>query len=201
MKKNYHFIFMCIFVGIFGFFYLIDTSGDQSETKIIGDFTSVFENNYVSNKSENRKKFVVFITGAVETPDAFVVEDGSRILDVLDLAGGATDDADLEKVNLAAYLHDADYIYIPQKGETYEIIVDNVDNYSYNSFEYNSNIVNINTASKEELETLHGIGACISENIIEYRENFGGFASIDELKNVDKIGERLYNKIKDNVTI
>jgi competence protein ComEA len=148
-----------------------------------------------------KQKFKIYVCGQVNNPSVVTLESGSRIIDALDLAGGATELADLNKVNLAEFICDAQKIYIPKMGEDVdknEIIAQNSSVKQNNS---NHNLININTADKASLEQLTGIGETIAQNIIEYRQLNGGFKNIDEIKKVSRIGEKTFEKIKDKITV
>lgn len=133
----------------------------------------------------------VHIAGAVNNPGIIVAPVDARLYEVIEVAGGATEDADLDKVNLASIVSDAQKIIIPfvqVEENSYKYFIDN-------------ELVNINTANVEELETLDGIGESTAKKIIKYRDEVGFFKSIDELMNVAGIGEAKYNAIKDDITI
>ena len=107
-------------------------------------------------------------------------------------AGGLTEFADTEAVNLAETLSDGQHIHIPTK----EIFLQ--QNIAAQS---SSDLVNINTADAERLATLKGIGLALAQRIIDYREQNGAFKSIDEIKNVRGIGEKKFAAFKDKITI
>ena len=119
----------------------------------------------------------------------FEVEDGTRIYEAIELAGGETTNADLTRLNLAKIVSDEEKIVVPKK-----VILEE-------SFEEESSIVNINTANIEKLSTLTGIGKSTAEKIIKYREENGYFNSIEDIMNVTGIGESKFNSIKDDITI
>ena len=140
-----------------------------------------------------------------------LLKEGSRIIDVLDMAGGALEDADLNLLNLAEKIFDEQKIYIPKIGEEIDksqIKVENRDDgelkvHTANNSVKNStnNLININTASLDQLQSLPGIGAVIAQNIIDYRNSQGPFRSIEEIKNVSRIGDKTFEKIKDKITV
>lgn len=138
----------------------------------------------------------VYICGAVNNSEVFTVNQGSRIIDVLELAGGATADADLDQINLADFVQDAQKIYIPKIGEK----VDKIDFTAQNSSVQND-LININTADIVQLQSLPGIGQTIAQYIIDYRNQNGNFKNIDEIRNVAKIGDKTFEKIKDRITV
>jgi competence protein ComEA len=148
-----------------------------------------------------KQKFKIYVCGEVNKSGVVTIESGSRIIDAVELAGGTTSLADLNKVNLAEFVCDAQKIYIPKIGEDVdknEIIAQNSSVKQNNS---KHNLININTADKATLEQLTGIGETIAQNIIEYRQLNGGFKSIDEIKKVSRIGEKTFEKIKDKITV
>lgn len=160
-----------------------------------------------TNESE-LKQYKVYVCGAVNEVKVVTLNEGSRVIDALDLAGGVTDEADLNKINLASFIEDAQKIYIPKIGEEVDKIEftaqnSNVDNINIvkDNDSSDKGIININTASKSELQTLPGIGETIAEHIIDYRTENGGFKSIDDIKNVTRIGEKTFEKLKDKIKI
>lgn len=147
-----------------------------------------------SNDEVEEEIIFVHIEGCVQEPGLIKAKKGIRLYELIELAGGATDEADLSKVNLASIVNDAQKVYIPQ------IIIYDENDEKTSSINSNG-IVNINTASKSELQVLDGIGPSMAEKIIEYREKEGYFTKPEDLMNVSGIGESKYNKIKDNITI
>lgn len=147
--------------------------------------------------------YTVYICGAVKNPDVYTLSEGSRINDVLNMAGGALEEADLNQLNLAEKIYDSQKIYVPKKGEQIDkssLKVENREGKASNE-ESGDGLININTASAEQLQTLPGIGAVIAQNIIEYRESHGAFSSIEEIQNVSRIGQKTFQKIKDKIIV
>lgn len=173
-------------------------------------------NNVTTNKDNkdteeliNRtlEKIKVEIEGEIVNPGVYELENNKRIDDLINIAGGLTDNADKEfiskYINKSAKLSDEDKVYIPSKREVKEskinckeIIIHNntVDNNNNNSK------ININTASLQELMTLDGIGEVYAKRIIEYRNN-SKFSSIEEIKNVKGIGESRYKSMKNKIIV
>ena len=152
----------------------------------------------------------VHIVGAVRYPDVYDVPEGSLIRDVLALAGGATDDADLELINLAVRVQDAMQIRIPVVGDDpQELIIigqpghnPGVETQTGQPGQISCDgRININLASFAELQTLPGIGEIRARNIIAFREANNGFSSIYELLEVSQIGAGTFAGIRDYVTI
>ncbi|PJF45030.1 MAG: hypothetical protein CUN55_01025 [Phototrophicales bacterium] len=138
----------------------------------------------------------IYVVGAVQTPEARLsLPIGSRVEDAIAAAGGVTDDADLTRVNLAELLRDGQMIVVPSKSEitSDEVLAQPTANAPL--------LININTATLDELETLPGVGPSLAQAIIEYRETNGPFTSIDELDNVSGIGERTLENLRPYITV
>lgn len=132
------------------------------------------------------------ITGAINNPGVVVLEEGSRIVDALEAAGGETDEADVNRLNLAYVLEDGEKLYIPSKNEEEQkYITQGKDNMSEGQSK-----ININSAQIEELITLPGVGEATANKIIEYRKENGKFQKIEDLKNVPGIGDSKFENIK-----
>lgn len=143
------------------------------------------------NKNSEDDYIFVHIEGEVNEPGLKKVKYGTRLHELIEEAGGATEEADLSRINLSVILNDEQKVNIPTK------ITQSLDMESGLIL----SPININTAPKEKLMTLDGIGEGTAEKIIKYRQNEGYFNDIEELKNVPGIGESKYNAIKDNITI
>ena len=162
----------------------------------------IFENNKSSNNfSINDNELVkkegliaIYITGEVNNPGVYYIEDGMRLNDIVELCGGFKDTADLSEVNLAEKLNDSDKIFIPK------IVSDNYEENNLGENNDDSGKVNINTANKIQLKELDGIGDTLADNIIKYRNN-SKFKSIEDILNVDGIGQAKYEKIKEYICI
>jgi competence protein ComEA len=134
---------------------------------------------------------MVYITGEVNEPGLYPLPPNSRVFDAIQSAGGFTEAADQEAINLAAILEDEDRIDIPS-------IVGNTEK-PY--FGQKSNLININTASVDELDKLPGVGPVKAQAIVDFREKFGVFLSVKDLLNVNGINQDLYEQIEDSITI
>lgn len=147
------------------------------------------------NSEETFDMIMVHITGEIFKPGLVELENGSRLIDAVNETGGLTDNADLDKINLARKLKDEEKIYIPKIGEK------NLDNHDYDSnFSNNNDKININDASKEELVTLPGVGEVLADRIIQYREK-NKFSSIEEIQNVSGIGAKTFEEIKELIKV
>jgi len=142
---------------------------------------------------------MVHIIGAVYSPGVFEVPYGSRVFQVLDLAGGHTYEADLELINLVAVVHDGIQIRIPAFGEEPQVIPQ--ESQTGQEAAAADGRININLANLTELQTLPGIGPVFAQNIIDFREANNGFSSIDELLNVSGIGPTRFENIRERVIV
>ncbi len=155
-----------------------------------------------SIESEEEMVYVVHIAGAVHKPNVYTLPSGSRVYEVIELAGGATEDADLAAINLAMKIKDEQKIYIPRIGETFDKTEkENNNSISMQLEEENMHKININTASGKELEELPGIGPVTAESIIQYREENGRFQKIEDIQKVSRIGPKTFEKIKMKITV
>jgi len=146
-----------------------------------------------------KNRIFVDIGGEVLYPGLYELDEGSRIYDVITLAGGVTEEASLDDVNLAYILSDGIKVTIPKRDKNAKntkkpVIYTGASNIG-------ESYVNINTATIEELCKLDGIGESIAQKIINYRESKGKFKAKEELKNVPGIGESKYNLLKNDITI
>lgn len=202
-----------IFIILIAFFVLLIISyfafiNRESKNDTALDYTEVSNINKSLNENneETNLKIYVHIIGEVKNSGLVELQDGARIINAIEAAGGVTEKADLSKVNLAFILSDGCKIYIPS-------IDDAQNEKNIVSSESGNNVivdgkgigggskVNINTASQSELETLTGIGPSTAEKIIEYRKKNGKFKNIEDLKNVGGIGEQKYNGLMDEITV
>ena len=150
----------------------------------------------------------VYVTGAVQNPGVYEVSSDARVNDALQLAGGATKKANLEGVNLAATLQDGQQITIPRKGEegasgSGAASSGNITSGTSSgaSSGGSAGLVNVNTATSEELQTLPGIGPALAQRIIDYRTSQGSFKSCEDITNVSGIGEKTYERISSLICI
>jgi len=132
----------------------------------------------------------VYITGAVAEPGVYEVEAGDRVIDVLFEAGGHTDDADLEAINLALRVNDEDQIVVPRIGEA-----------NAPASSAGTGKININTATASELDALPGIGEVYSEQIVVNREANGPYVSTEELVERQVIPRGTYERIRELITV
>jgi competence protein ComEA len=145
---------------------------------------------------------MVHVVGAVRASGVVELPPGARVRDAVAAAGGAADDADLERLNLAAPVTDGQRIAVPRIGETDPAaVVGDTSTPAGGSGGAPTGPLNLNTATANDLETLPGIGPTLAEAIVRAREKLGGFKSVDDLKQVRGIGEARFADIRDLVTL
>ena len=135
----------------------------------------------------------VYVCGAVRTPGVVEVPEGSRAAEALELAGGMTTEADPFYVNLAEIVTDGQKLYFPTASEAEEL--------EAAGKAAEEGLVNINTASAEELCTLPGIGASRAVDIVRYREKNGAFQTKEDIMKVSGIKQNAYDKLCDRITV
>lgn len=148
-------------------------------------------------------RLLIHICGAVFNPGVYELTEGDRICHAVDKAGGFTQQADENYLNQAQKLTDGMRIYIPTKDETAQMAESNLPKAGdlMQMQENESGLININTATLEQLCSLPGIGEGKAQNIIAYRTKNGSYASIEEIMNVEGIKEGLFEKIRDRITV
>lgn len=147
------------------------------------------------------KPIVVYITGAVPRPGVYALAQGSRVQDAISAAGGFLADADKTGINLARALEDGEQLDIAYTSGSSPVIGTPLPPTAATGAPSSSELININTASQAELETLPGIGPTTAQKIIAYREANGPFANAEDIVNVSGIGPGTYQRIKDLITV
>lgn len=199
-KENNKKIIVYILIGIvvvIGAIKLIDIyyqNNNNEEITIQNVLTTEDEPEKIENET-----IKVYVTGEVKNQGVIELEQGSRIVDAIEKAGGQTEEANLKNVNLAYELEDGQKIYIPNKSEenTNEITDDGITGIDSKE----NDTININKADEKELQELNGIGESLASSIIKYREDNGKFKNIEDLKNVPGIGESKFSNIKEKIKV
>ncbi|SDB16000.1 helix-hairpin-helix domain-containing protein [Eubacterium oxidoreducens] len=147
----------------------------------------------VSGEDDDQIKLCVYVCGAVKSPGVYTLKKGARIYEAVELAGGLTGKAQQDGINLAEEVTDGQMVVVPvkEKTEKSEAVSENTADGK----------VNINSATKEELMTLSGIGEAKAQAIITYREENGLFSAVEDLVNVSGIADGTLNKIKDSIKV
>lgn len=151
--------------------------------------------------SKELSQLVVDVKGAVAKPGLYTLEEGSRVNDAVDAAGGLTSQADPKSVNLAQKLSDEAVVYVASKEENISVVTSTTASSAMSPEEKSTSLVNLNTATEADLQTISGIGAKRAADIIAYREANGGFKSVDDLNNVSGIGDKTMESIQPYVTV
>lgn len=216
-------LFVISFVMIFFVFAYFYFNEDSENVNYYEPILEVKEEKEVEDDVLVVSYFYVDIKGEVKKPGTYKIEEGKRVIDVINLAGGLTKSADTSANNLSMKVKDEMVIVIYSADEIkdFETVKEKESLIINNCNKENNNIINdscvsneefsdvsddvkklvsINTASKEELMTVSGIGESKALAIIEYRNKNGLFKDISEVKNVSGIGDSLYEKIKDYIT-
>lgn len=210
-KKIISIIIAIIILIVIGIYFIINNFEKNENEFEISNIE--FEENKIENinaEIEEKSQIIVHIAGEILNPGVISLDEGARIIDAINKAGGLTNEADLSKVNLAYILEDAQKIYIPNVNE--KEIIENMSSeiVKSGSTQENSNTgeklkngekININTATQKELQKLTGIGESIALRIINYRKENGKFNTIEDIKNVSGIGESKFNKIKNDIIV
>lgn len=188
--------FMCSLVLIIGgLFYF-----NQNKTE---DYSGVSFSN-ISNETNNKdekaedkhdEKIFVDVKGAVKHPGVFETTKDKRVKDLIEEAGGLLDDADTSTLNLSQRVKDQMVIYVLKHGEKPKQISDGGSSSS------NTDVININTANKEQLMKISGVGKTKAEAIISYREKNGDFKKKEDITKVRGIGKATFDKIKDKIEV
>lgn len=193
-----------------------ETEGSEGQdNKSEGENLEDKDSNEGQEKTEKNSTICVYICGAVVNEGVYEVPAGSRVSDVLDKAGGYSEEALHGYVNLARTLEDGERVYIPDKQELESLGILEGDGSSSGSGDSSGSggasgasadgsketLVNINTADSETLQTLPGIGEKKAADIIAYREEHGAFSSTEDLKNISGIGDSTFEKLSPHITV
>ncbi len=198
INKNSKFVFkILVILGIIFMAIVINVRQNSSNeidlSKTSGDTTQSTES------TTKTSEYYVDISGAVKDPGVYKVKKKTRLVELIDKAGGLTEKADLDAINQAAFVEDGAKIIIPEKGSA-STSAPTSDNGGSSSGITSTGKVNINQASQDELKTLPGVGDAIAQRIIEYR-NGNRFGSIEDIKNVKGIGDATFENLKDLITV
>jgi competence protein ComEA len=194
---------------------------DIFQEEIVEQVESKVEEEVLVNNSDKEvekqkiNQIIVEIKGYVNAPNVYSMEEGSRLYDLIEMAGGFDPVAYTKNLHLAEKVYDEETIVVYSTeeakalGESMVSIFNNKDSFDEANSEIvegnvntgNSNLVNINTADKSSLITLKGIGEVTADKIIEYRQQNGLFKSIEDVKNVSGIGDKTFLEFKDDITV
>ena len=188
--------FMCSLVLIIGGLFYFNQNKTEDYSAVSFSNTS----NEINNRDEKAEdkhdeKIFVDVKGAVKHPGVFETTKDKRVKDLIEEAGGLLDDADTSTLNLSQKVKDQMVIYVLKHGEKPKQISDDGSSSS------NSDVININTANKEQLMKISGVGKTKAEAIISYREKNGDFKKKEDITKVRGIGKATFEKIKDKIEV
>lgn len=219
VRKHKGKLFIIIFV-LFTLYTIYDTYSFETESEV-----KTKKNETVTKKDEKEEKtknetVLVDVKGEVNTPGVYELTSNNTVIDAINKAGGLTKISDTSNINLSKKLEDEMVIIVYSKAEIQKMEEDKIvcppcnnaciteedekaklDEKEENTAETPMGKININTADKTTLQTLDGIGETKAKAIIEYRNKNGNFKTIEDIKNVSGIGDSVYEKIKDNITV
>lgn len=192
LNKIFFAVAVSVCVAAAGIAYIVsnnaDTDGKELETVYM---TSATDTSSQTAKETQTAGIYVYVCGYVNNPGIVCVRQGDRIYRAIELAGGMSENADINAINQADYLSDGQKIYVPSVGE----------NYTSQMNETANGLININTADAGSLTSLPGIGESRAEAIINYRDTNGPFGTIEDIMNVAGIKEAAFEKIKDYICV
>lgn len=173
-------------------------------------------------EKEHEETYQVDIKGAVKKPGVYVMNFDDRVIDVIEMAGGLLKESDTRFLNLSKKIFDEMVVVIYTQSEIKEIKESEIkikevikyiekdclcpepefnDACFCSETEETNNLISLNTATMEELMTLTGIGESKAKAIIKYREDNGSFTSLDQLKEISGIGDSIFDKVKEDITL
>ena len=188
--------FVCSLIVIIGGLFYFNQSKTEDYSGV--SFSNISnETNNKDERAENRhdEKIFVDVKGAVKHPGVFETIKDKRVKDLIEEAGGLLDDADTSTLNLSQKVKDQMVIYVLKHGEKPKQISDSGSSSS------NTDVININTANKEQLMKISGVGKTKAEAIISYREKNGDFKKKEDITKVHGIGKATFEKIKDKIEV
>ena len=188
--------FVCSLVLIIGGLFYFNKNKTEDYSGV--SFSNISnETNNKDEKAEDKhdEKIFVDVKGAVKHPGVFETTKDKRVKDLIEEAGGLLDDADTSTLNLSQKVKDQMVIYVLKHGEKPKQISDGGSSSS------NTDVININTANKEQLMKISGVGKTKAEAIISYREKNGDFKKKEDITKVRGIGKATFEKIKDKIEV
>lgn len=187
----------------------------KSDDGIAYENSSSYESTSSYDASEDTNVVICDVSGAVNSPQVVELKKGDRIEDAIQAAGGLTAKADISNINRAAVVNDGDKILIPEKGAATENAPQGQSSspaparssasetpaQSSGTQSPASGKININSADSDQLQTISGVGPVTAQKIIDYRTQNGAFRRIEDLTNVSGIGEKTFEKMKDQICV
>ncbi|MFA1711616.1 helix-hairpin-helix domain-containing protein [Peribacillus frigoritolerans] len=188
-----------------GIYFFSQQGEDPADTEDIFSVTAKeAEMEQSVNEATEPEIIKVDVKGAVKSPGIFTAQAGDRVIDLISSAGGFTEKADTDKVNFAQIIEDQMVIYVPEIGEEDKGNLENIQVGTPGDAVTkgpSGGLVNLNTATQEDLQTLTRIGPSKANAILEYRETVGKFKEVDELKQVTGIGDKTFERLRDSISV
>ncbi len=205
LNEHKFYVVIALVIAFGGIYYFFTTNNEASTSLTLNDMN---ENLTEPEKGQPEttegqsiqqpEHVMVDVKGQVKKPGVYESRGGERVIDLINRAGGLTENADENQVNLAEHVVDAMVIYIPAKGEEGTAAGASTANVpGSGGTSGQSSKINLNKADETELQTLPGIGPAKAAAIIEYRETNGSYKTIEDLKNISGIGDKTFEKLKD----
>ena len=184
---------------------MIDLSDEQCTESVCAKEKAVS----TENAANTDTPVCVYVCGHVKSPGVYQLIEGSRVCDAINAAGGPSEDADAQILNQAESVTDGMRIYVPSEKETEGVDRSDQTDSGFQSSqtavgekgENQSGRVNLNTATKEQLMTLSGIGESKAQSILDYRQENGSFKKPEDVMNIPGIKQGVYEKIKDHISV
>lgn len=188
-----------------------DKQDSATEKIIAADNQKSAEEDKASEKTEDTHKnketlpqMMVHVDGAVKSPGLYALQMANpRVNDAIQIAGGITEDANEQNINLASPVEDGQKIYIPRKGEenSTDVVSSQENNSAGNKQTGHTTVVDINRATTDELTNLQGVGEGLAKRIVADRQKNGSFKTIEDLMRVSGIGQKKFDQFKDNIRV
>lgn len=200
-QKGFSLLCACLFIGAGLLYCTVFTEQEENPTFVKQEETSTFVEQDADRKievqnmrQETQKEIWIHVCGAVENPGVYQVKEESRVCDIISLAGGGTEDSALDALNLARIVTDGERIFVPTVQEAETLVISGQE-------KTENQKINLNTADKEQLMTLSGIGEAKAEDILAYRTKNGSFQKIEDIMKIPGIKESAFQKIKDKIMV
>ena len=210
-KKQITMVTVVLFFLVAGLWYWISgsrlTGKQKTDTEMTGVLdilaTEVSVTQPPKQEISEKKELVVYVCGAVKNPGIYTIPEGSRLYEAIAMAGGFSKEAASSYHNLARTVEDGERIYILSTSETKELTAEQqvTGEDGAGAPAQANGLINLNTATAEQLMTLPGIGESRAADILAYRAKIGQFTDIEELMNVTGIGEARFERVKDKITV
>lgn len=206
MYEHKMYVIITAIIAFAALFYFLEeskSSVSNVENIVQQEIKDEKDNPPVQEEIQEPEIIMVDVKGQVAMPGVYSSSQGERVIDVIQRAGGLTENADESQVNFAEHVQDAMVIYIPAKGEEGVTISTgtSVNPSITGGGSGNQAKINLNKADETQLQNLPGIGPSKAAAITEYRETSGPFKSVEDLKNISGIGDKTFEKLKDLITV